>query len=295
MKLNHTQLRQWLSKLKLFMELTRQHRPIGTMLLLGSTSWGLIVAGRGQHDAVIISVFVVCAWLMRSAGCIINDYADRELDKHVQRTSKRPITTGNISTTEALGVFLLLCSLAAGLCLTFLRIEVFYATIPCLILIIAYPWMKRLTWWPQLVLAMSFSTPIPMAFLAYLGHLPTPAWTMFVLSAIWIFCYDTLYAMADIKDDEKIAIKSSARRLGQNTLPIVAALQWLFLLGWAMHAIMHNNSILLICLLACLGLFIYQLRLCHQAQQHQQTELCIRAFHNNHWIGWVIALGLLTF
>lgn len=286
-----------LNKLSLYADLTRQNKSIGTLLLVGSTSWGLILAAQRQHDWLIISIFILCAWIMRSAGCIINDYADRNFDKSVQRTKTRPLTTGQINSREALAVFIFLCLICLILSIIFLRYEVLYGALVTFIAIVIYPFMKRFTWYPQLFLAIVFASPIPMAFLAYQGTVTPLAWITFILAGIWTFCYDTIYALLDVKDDIKIGIKSTALLFGSNTLKIVAVLQGLFLLGWAIVALWQELGIIFwLSLCGCLGLFIYQYWLVNQSSKSPNpNQYILQAFKNNHWIGLLIALGLLSF
>ena len=283
-------------KLKLYSQLTRQDKPIGTLLLLGSTSWGLIVAASGKHDLTIIAVFVVCSWLMRSAGCIINDYADRDFDRYVQRTKDRPITSGKVGSKEALVLFAVFCLLALVLCLIFLSNMVVYAALICFLLTLIYPFMKRFVWWPQVFLAVAFSSSIPMAFLAYQAQVPMLGWVMFVLSCIWIVCYDTQYALADAQDDAKIGLKSSALWLGQYAMPTIISLQVLFVMAWLALGIGHQANIWSqLCFVVVCSLFVYQYKLCQKAQQTNQVELYTRAFKNNQWVGYFIALALALF
>lgn len=271
--------------------LSRQDRPIGTWLLLGSTSWGLVVAANGNHDWRIITVFVLGTWLMRSAGCIVNDYADRNLDGHVERTKKRPLATGSISEKEALALFFGFVSIAF-VAVLFLRIEVLLLSCVALVLTVVYPFMKRFTWFPQVVLGLSFSLSIPMAFMAYQGRIPIPGFAMFVLSFLWIVAYDTIYAMLDSEDDEKIGIKSTALLFGVRAPLAVACLQFLFVLGWVQAGWFHQAKwgfwFALCGVILC---FIYQGVLIRSADKVK----IVQAFTNNQWVGWLIFVGVFFF
>lgn len=279
------------SKLRQYALLSRQDKPVGTWLLLGSTSWGLVVAANGQHDWQIIVIFLLGTWLMRSAGCVINDYADRNLDRHVERTKNRPLTSGKVSEKEALWLFAFFVGMAFFIVL-FLRIEVILCAVFALFLAMIYPFMKRFTWFPQVFLGLAFSWAIPMTFVAYQGTIPMPGWAMFVLSFLWIMAYDTIYAMVDRKDDAKIGIKSTALFFGKYTTLAIAIMQGLFVLGWVQAGWFHGASMgFWIALSGVVFCFIYQGILIASGK----NKKIFQAFIHNQWVGVLIFIGLFFF
>jgi 4-hydroxybenzoate polyprenyltransferase len=279
------------SKITQYALLTRQDRPVGTLLLLGSTSWGLVVAANGEHNWKIILIFLFGAWLMRSAGCIINDYADREFDRYVARTKNRPITSGAVSEREALLLFSFFVGLSFMLVLL-LRIEAILMSLGALVLAVIYPFMKRFTWFPQVFLGLAFSWSIPMAFVAYQGSVPMPGWAMFVLSFLWIVAYDTIYAIVDKNDDKKIGLKSTALFFGKHTALAVAIMQALFLLGWGQAGWFHQASLVFWGALFLTAIcFIYQSVL---IRSNDNTKI-FQAFMNNQWVGFFIFIGVFFF
>lgn len=198
-----------LVKARAYWQLMRMDRPIGSLLLLWPTLWALIIAAQGVPDLHVLVVFVLGVLLMRSAGCVINDFADRKVDGHVKRTKQRPLPAGIVSTKEAIILFLVLGVTSFLLVLTMnpLTIQLSFAGI---VLAFVYPFMKRYTHLPQLVLALAFSWSIPMAWAAQANELPMVMWFVFMINAVWTVAYDTQYAMVDRDDDIKIGIKSTA-------------------------------------------------------------------------------------
>ncbi|MBA3581395.1 MAG: 4-hydroxybenzoate octaprenyltransferase [Gammaproteobacteria bacterium] len=277
-----------------YARLCRLHKPIGTFLLLWPTLWALWIASKGQPDYVILTIFILGTWLMRSAGCALNDIADRKIDGRVQRTQDRPIVMGKVSVTEALCVFVLLCGGAFLLVLQLNQLTI-YLSLGALILASIYPFAKRYTYLPQVILGAAFSASIPMAFAAQTNELPAIAWLLYAISVIWCTAYDTQYAMADYADDIKIGVKSLAILLramfGNADVWIIMSLHSLALLGLLMIGQKLNFSIWFYaaCALAVVNL-IYQAWL---IRQHDPAR-CFRAFMANNYLGATIFAGLLA-
>ena len=216
--------------------LMRLDKPVGIGLLLWPTLWALWIAGDGWPDPAIVAVFVLGVIVMRSAGCVVNDYADRDFDPHVVRTRDRPIAAGRVSPQEALVLFALLCLLAFGLVLLMNPLTIGLA-VPGALLAASYPFMKRWTYLPQAYLGLAFSWGIPMAFAAQTGTVAPVAWWVFAANLLWAIAYDTFYALVDIEDDRRIGVKSSAILFGKAVWPVTAALQvavlgCLVVVGW---------------------------------------------------------------
>ncbi len=268
----------------------RADRPIGTWLLLWPTLMALWVAADGIPSAKNLFIFALGTFLMRSAGCIINDYFDRHWDGAVERTTGRPLATGEASTKEALGLFAVLILLAFVLVLQTNQPTIMLS-VGALAVAGCYPLMKRFTQLPQLVLGVAFSFGIPMAFTAEAQHLPALAWVLFFANMLWTTAYDTYYAMVDREDDLKVGIKSSAILLGRYDRLAIAALQTstlLLLLLFAELAQLHWPFY--IGLLLSAGLFARQ----YQITADRKPEKCFQAFLNNHWAGamWFAALAI---
>lgn len=217
-----------LSRLGAYARLVRLHQPVGIWLLLWPTLWALWIAGEGRPDQRVFIVFVLGTVVLRSAGCIINDYADRKIDAHVWRTRDRPLATGEVSVPEALTLFVALMLVGLALVLTMNRLTVMLAVIGAFITIL-YPFTKRFISFPQLVLGVAFSWGVPMAFAAQLGTVPPVGWAMFAMTIAWGVIYDTEYAMADRVDDLKIGVRSVAILLGDMDRLFVGVMQILFL------------------------------------------------------------------
>ena len=207
-----------------YLILMRLHKPIGIFLLLWPTLWAVLIASHGSPSLSIITVFVLGTVLMRSAGCVINDYADKDFDGHVMRTRERPLVTKRVTTKQALIIFSILSLLSLALVLTLNRLTLLLA-IPALLLAISYPFMKRFTNMPQLILGIAFSWGIPMAFAAINNSVPSIAWLMMLANIFWVIAYDSQYAMIDREDDLKIGVKSSAILFGRYDRLIIALLQ----------------------------------------------------------------------
>ena len=222
-------------------QLMRLHRPIGTLLLLWPTLWALWIAGNGKPDARVFLVFALGVFLLRSAGCVINDLADRKIDPLVKRTRERPLAAGKVSPGEALFLFFGLMLIAFGLVLTMNRLTV-YMAVGGAALASVYPFTKRITHLPQLVLGAAFGWGVPMAFAAQTGEIPQIAWLIFLVVLVWATVYDTMYAMADRHDDLKAGIKSTAILFGRYDLLIVGLLQFAVVLLMATAGILFDRG-----------------------------------------------------
>ena len=276
-------------RLEEYMRLMRLDRPIGIWLLLWPTLWALWVAGNGHPDPKVLVVFVLGVTVMRSAGCIVNDFADRNVDPHVRRTRGRPLAARRVTPAEALLLFVGLLGIALWLA-TWLN--PFTLRLACVgaALTVSYPLLKRFFALPQLYLALAFSWGVPMAFAALLGTLPRVAWVMFVATIIWVTIYDTLYAMVDREDDLKIGVNSSAIVFADMDRLIVGALQLTMLLTLLLmgKSLLFGNAYL-----AALGVaavfFVYQQWLIRA----REPDACLRAFLNNHYVGMSIFIEIL--
>ena len=267
----------------------RLDKPIGILLLLWPTLWGLWLAADGPPDMFILTVFVLGTVLMRSAGCVINDYADRNIDPHVVRTKNRPLATKAVSTKEALllSAGLSLCAFLLILPLNRLTLEL---AVFALFLAASYPFTKRFFAMPQAYLGIAFSFGIPMAFAAQTGELPLIVWLLMAANLLWVIAYDTEYAMVDRDDDLKIGIKTSAITFGHfdvmgimlchaGFLSIMIGIGLMQKLGFAYY----------VGLIAASGLIIYQYRLIRE----RDPVLCFRAFLHNNWVGAVVFAGIM--
>ncbi|MBY8057044.1 4-hydroxybenzoate octaprenyltransferase [Vibrio fluvialis] len=276
------------AKAHAYWQLTRMDRPIGSLLLLWPTIWALILAARGMPDLKVLAVFVIGVFAMRSAGCVINDFADRKVDGHVKRTAQRPLPAGKVTAREAFTLFLVLSLLSFLLVLTMnpLTIKLSFAG---LVLAFIYPFMKRYTHLPQFFLGLAFSWSIPMAWAAQAGELPLVAWYLFVINVLWTVAYDTQYAMVDRDDDLLIGVKSTAILFGRFDKLIIGVLQlltvaMLIALGYSYQL----GASYYWGLLAASGLFVYQQHLI----RHRERMPCFQAFLNNNYVGMAIAVGL---
>ena len=273
-----------------YVQLARIDKPIGTLLLLWPTLWALCLAAGGLPDPWILTVFVVGVFLMRSAGCVINDYADRNFDGHVKRTAGRPLPMGRVDEREVLILFAVLALISFALVLTLnpLTIGLSFAG---LLLAVCYPFMKRFIPIPQLVLGMAFSWSIPMAYAAQANALPPVAWLLFLANLLWTIAYDTQYAMVDRDDDLKLGLKSSAILFGRHDKRIIGVLQLatlLILLG--VGQLMALGSGYYWGLLGAAALFVYQQRLIRE----RQRDACFQAFLNNNYVGALVLLGVMV-
>ena len=270
------------------LQLIRFDKPIGTLLLLWPALWALWLAAQGMPDYTLLAIFLAGAFLARSAGCIINDLADRNLDGAVARTNARPLVTGTITVREALALFVALMLLAFILVLFTNRLTVILS-VGAVILASSYPFMKRYMQLPQLVLGAAFSWSIPMAFAAQSGALPPALWLLYLGNLLWTMAYDTAYAMVDREDDIKIGIKSTAILFGQYDRLMIALLQvssliCLYLAGQAFGLGLYYNASLVV----SAALFGYQQYLIRE----RKPDECFRAFLHNNWVGMVIFVGV---
>ena len=269
--------------------LTRLHKPIGILLLLWPTLWALWIAAEGVPDLRILLVFVLGVVLMRSAGCVINDYADRGFDPHVQRTRERPIAAGRVAPREALLLFAVLGMAAFMLVLTLNR-QTVYLSFGALLLAIVYPFTKRYTQLPQVVLGAAFGWAIPMAFAAVQGEVPRVGWLLFLVNVLWSTAYDTFYAMVDRDDDLRIGVKSTAILFGDSDRLIVGVLQLLVLSGLVLvGGIAELGLYFHLSLLVAAGLALYQQYLARQ----RDRAGCFQAFLNNNWFGAAVFAGIV--
>lgn len=274
-------------RFSLYMRLMRFDRPVGTLLLLWPTLAALWIAADGRPSLELVVIFTLGTVVMRAAGCVINDYADRDLDSHVARTRDRPLARKQISEWEALALFALL--LATALVLVFFlneftqRLAVCGAAIATL-----YPFMKRWTYLPQLALGAAFSWGIVMAFAATGAGLGDPAWLMFIASLLWIVSYDTLYAMVDRDDDLRVGIKSTAILFGNADRAMVAALQASTVITLALLGLRMQFGIgYFLGIAVAAALFIHQQRLIRD----RKPAHCFTAFRNNVWVGFALFVG----
>ncbi len=281
--------RRWRERLGHYWRLIRADRPIGIYLLLWPALWALWIAGDGQPTAWVVVIFVLGTVLMRSAGCAINDYADRDFDGRVARTCERPLATGAITPREALAVFAVLSLLAFGLVLTLNALTIANSFV-ALALAALYPFTKRFTHMPQVVLGAAFGWAVPMAFTALQDGIPAVAWVLFGATVLWALIYDTMYAMVDRDDDLKVGIKSTAILFGRHDRAIIGALQVLMLiLLWWVGELSGRGVYYHVGLLLAAGWFGYQQWLIRA----RDPAACLRAFLNNHYLGMTLYLALL--
>lgn len=271
-----------------YLKLMRLDKPIGIYLLLWPTLWGLLLAAGGIPDWSICLVFVFGVVLMRSAGCVINDFADRHVDGAVQRTSGRPLAIGAVSESEAKLLFAGLVFMAFILVL-FLNWQTILLSCVALGLASIYPFMKRYTHLPQVVLGAAFGWSIPMAFMAINVELPEWMWLLFIANLLWTVAYDTQYAMVDRRFDLEVNIKSTAILFGKFDVLIISLLQLgTLVLMSAVFYINYLHYIAYVGLGACAGLFIYQYQLC----KHRIEADCFNAFLNNNWVGMILTVSI---
>ena len=279
----------WGERLRRYALLVRLHRPIGILLLLWPTLWSLWIAAEGVPPWGMVLVFTLGVAIMRSAGCAINDYADRDFDGHVARTEDRPIASGLIQPKEAIGVFLVLSLMAASL-LFFLNWPTRYLSVVALGLTALYPFMKRYTYLPQVVLGAAFGWAVPMVFMALTESLPLIAWVIFASTLIWALIYDTQYAMVDRQDDLKIGVKSTAILFGRHDNLIVGLLQGVMIGLLVLIGLMSDRGMLyFLGIAAAAMLFLYQQWL----TRDRDPKACFEAFLNNNRFGLVVFVGLV--
>ncbi|MCR4332842.1 MAG: 4-hydroxybenzoate octaprenyltransferase [Sulfuricaulis sp.] len=272
-----------------YARLMRLHRPIGILLLLWPTLWALWIAAQGRPGLHVLAVFVLGVVLMRSAGCVINDYADRDFDPHVERTHDRPIAAGRVSPREALVLFAAVCLIAFALVLTLNRLTILLSFAGAF-LAATYPFVKRFTHLPQFYLGAAFGWGIPMAFAAQTGGIPPVGWTLFAASVCWAVAYDTAYAMVDRDDDRKVGVKSTAILFGRHDRAMVFLFHVLTLSLLAYSGALAGLGLRYYAgLVAALGFVLYQQHL----MRDRTRDGCFRAFLNNNWFGAAVFAGLL--
>jgi len=276
------------ARLSLYIQLTRLDRPIGILLLLWPTLWGVWIAGEGHPAWHIVLIFTLGTALMRSAGCAINDYADRHIDRHVKRTCERPITSGRISPREALW-------LAAGLAVTALLLILplntltLLLSIPAVFLAASYPFTKRFFPIPQAYLGIAFGFGIPMAFAAQLGNVPPVACVLLVANVFWAIAYDTEYAMVDRDDDIHLGIHSSALWFGKYDVMAVMICYVITLTLLAVAGLMTGMGMAyFVGLMVAEGIALYH----HRLIKHRNREACFKAFLHNNWFGAAVFAGI---
>jgi len=275
-------------KCQAYLQLMRMDKPIGSLLLLWPTLWALWIAAKGFPHLSVLLVFILGVLLMRSAGCVINDFADRKIDGFVKRTKDRPLPSGRATSIEAIALFLVLSISSFLLVLTQNNLTIQLSVVGIL-LAFSYPFMKRFTHFPQFILGLAFGWSIPMAYAAQAGKLATVVWILFAVNILWTIAYDTLYAMVDRDDDLKIGVKSTAILFAENDRLIIGLLQFsslclLVFLGW----LEGLNWIYFVGLTVVLGLFINQQILITD----RKREACFKAFQNNNYVGGVIFIAL---
>ncbi|MGR8929498.1 MAG: 4-hydroxybenzoate octaprenyltransferase [Gammaproteobacteria bacterium] len=276
-------------RLKQYWLLGRFDKPIGILILLWPTLWALWIAGNGKPNWLVLTVFVAGVVLMRAAGCVINDYADKDFDPHVDRCKLRPIAAGKVSPKEALIVFVALCLTAFGLVLLMNWYTIALSFIGAF-LAASYPFMKRFTHLPQAYLGAAFGFAVPMAFAAQTNEIPVVAWILYLAVLLWALVYDTMYAMVDIDDDLKIGVKSTAILFGNRVREITGILQIIIIgLLITVGQLSQISWTYYMGLLAATGLFIYQQKLIF----HFHKPDCFKAFLNANWFGLAVFAGLL--
>lgn len=269
----------------------RLDKPIGILLLLWPTLWALWLSAQGRPEWTIGVVFVLGTVLMRSAGCVINDYADRDFDKHVERTKERPLTAGRVSTKEALLLFVFLCLLAFALVLVLENSLLIWLSLPAVFLAASYPFTKRFFAIPQAYLGIAFGFGIPMAYAAHLDMVPAEAWWLLLANVFWAVAYDTEYAMVDRDDDLKIGIKTSAITFGRfdvaavmfcyvMTLAIIGWIGWNNALGWPFYLSLGVAA-------GIMGVHYTWIR-------GRERMPCFKAFLHNNYVGAAIFVGIVV-
>ncbi len=277
-----------LDRLHQYWLLARFDKPIGILILLWPTLWALWIAGNGKPDALVLMVFVSGVVLMRAAGCVINDYADKDFDPHVDRCKLRPIAAGKVKPKEALVVFAVLCLTAFGLVLLMNGYTIGLSFIGAF-LAASYPFMKRFTHLPQAYLGAAFGFAVPMAFAAQINEIPLVGWILYLAVLLWALVYDTMYAMVDIEDDLKIGVKSTAILFGKRVREITAGLQIIIMTLLIMVGVIQQLSWPYYAgLIVASGFSAYQQKLIF----HYHKPDCFKAFLNNNWFGLAVFVGL---
>ena len=278
-----------IKKLEAYKRLMRMDKPIGTFLLLWPTLWALWLASAGHPDWTVVAIFTLGTFLMRSAGCVINDIADRNFDGHVQRTHLRPLVSGEVSVKEALTLAAGLSLLAFGLVLTLNGLTILLS-LPALLLAITYPYTKRFFAFPQAYLGIAFGFGIPMAFAAVQSAVPSEAWLMLFANVCWSLAYDTEYAMVDRKDDLRIGIRSTAITFGRLDVAWIMGFYMLMLalMGYVGH-VLNLAWPYYFGLMSALGVVFYH----YQLIKNREEAKCFKAFLHNNWLGAILFFGIL--
>ena len=280
----------WRTRLGDYWRLVRADRPIGIYLLLWPALWALWIAAAGFPPWWVLLVFILGTALMRSAGCAINDFADRHFDGQVERTAGRPLATGRVAPREAVGVFVVLSLLAFALVLTLNKMTIAHSFV-AVALAAAYPFTKRYTHFPQVVLGAAFGWAVPMAFTALQEQIPAIAWVLFTATVIWALIYDTMYAMVDRDDDLRVGIKSTAILFGRFDRLLIGMLQVVMLvLLWQVGQMAGRGVFFVLGLAGASVLFVYQQWLI----RGRDRAACFRAFLNNHYVGMTVFIGLFA-
>lgn len=282
--------RALLRRLREYGLLMRVHRPVGTWLLLWPTVWALWLASDGAPDLRIVAIFVLGTFLMRSAGCVINDFADRDFDPFVKRTRDRPLAARRMSPYEALGLFgvLILAAFLLVLQLDWFTVQLSFVGAA---LAVSYPFFKRFFPAPQIYLGAAFGWGVPMAWAALTGGIPQAAWLLFIIVIVWATIYDTLYAMVDRDDDLALGVKSTALLFGDMDRAIIGALQLMMLWGlWLLGRAEGFGAAYGLALVTVAGLFAWQQWLARD----RDRDACFRAFVNNQHVGLVVFVGILA-
>ena len=272
-----------------YARLLRIDRPIGTLLLLWPTYWALWLAAEGVPSFANLVIFTLGVFFMRAAGCAINDFADRDWDRHVKRTKDRPLTAGRVRAWEAVALFAGLCLVSFLMVVLFTNTLTLYLSFGGALLAFIYPFMKRYTHLPQLFLGAAFSWAIPMAWAAEANQLSQLTWLLFTANVLWTVAYDTLYAMVDRDDDLKVGIKSTAILFGDADRAIIALLQAMVVVILVMVGQRAElGSFYYLGVVAMATLFVYHQYLARE----RNREGCFKAFLNNNWAGFAVFLGL---
>lgn len=275
-------------KLAVYLRLTRMDRPIGTLLLLWPCLMALVFAADGMPTGHVLFIFSLGVIVMRACGCVINDYADRNLDAHVERTQSRPLASGEISSKEALLLFITLALFAFALVLM-LNPLVIKLSVVGIVLTVMYPFTKRYTNMPQMFLGTVWSWSIPMAYAAQTGTVPTEAWWLFAANWCWTVAYDTMYAMVDRDDDVKVGIKSTAILFGRYDRQLIAVFQFAALCCFVIAGfIAERGAIYAVGIVTFIGFALYQQKLIFS----RDRPACFKAFLNNNWAGMVLFISL---
>jgi 4-hydroxybenzoate polyprenyltransferase len=275
-------------RLHVYKKLTRLDKPIGILLLLWPTLWGLWLSSNGSPVHEVVVIFVLGVALMRSAGCVMNDYADRDFDAHVERTRARPLAAKQISSREALVLAAVLAALAFGLVLQLNRLTV-ELSVMALALAAIYPFLKRVFWLPQAWLGVAFGFGVPMAFAAHQNMVAPIAWVLLSANVFWAIAYDTQYAMVDRDDDIKLGLKSSAILFGRSDVSAIMICYGLFLTAmayvgaWAQMGVCYFSGLVTACALVAVE---------YRLTRERLRERCFKAFMFNNWIGAAIFAGI---